>query len=94
MTHHATPHDEQDLPLPTVPPGRWARVCAIAGGRGAASRLAHLGLMPGHALRMVRPSRFGPVLVDVKGSRLALGQGLARKISVRQIDSPAAARPA
>jgi Fe2+ transport system protein FeoA len=66
--------------------GQWACVSVVDGSHGSAHRLAHLGLMTGHLVRMVRPSRNGPVVVEVKGSRLALGQGLARKILVRLVE--------
>jgi Fe2+ transport system protein FeoA len=66
--------------------GQLVCVSAVDGSHGTGNRLAHLGLMSGHLVRMIRPSRHGPVVVEVKGSRLALGHGLARQIMVRLVE--------
>lgn len=45
-------------------------------------RLADLGFIPGSVVRVLRSFGSGPLLVEVKGSRVALGRGLAMKILV------------
>jgi Fe2+ transport system protein FeoA len=74
------------LALTAVRAGQWVKVAALGECHGAAARLAHLGVMVGYPVRMVRPSRRGPVLIEVKGSRFALGHSLARAIRVRLIE--------
>ncbi len=63
--------------------GHPLRVSDIRGGREVRSRLATLGLLPGVVLQVVvRGPLGGPVLVEVDGTRLALGRGLARQVLV------------
>ncbi|OYT52376.1 ferrous iron transport protein A [Candidatus Bathyarchaeota archaeon ex4484_135] len=68
--------------LATLPEGKEAVVIGIIAGRGLARRLAELGFMRGEKVKILR-SGPGPVLVLVKGSKIALGWGVARKILVR-----------
>jgi len=56
---------------------------AVEGGRSAVSRLAQMGLFPGERIRILDCSRSGPVMISVKGCRLALGHGLACQIRVK-----------
>ncbi len=48
-------------------------------------RLLDLGLTKGCTFRVVQGSRFGPVLVEVRGTRIALGHGLARTLIVEEV---------
>lgn len=62
-----------------------AIIIEIRGGKKAAKRLADLGLKPGAEVRAIRQALFsGPVQIEVNGSRLVLGRGLAEKIIVEQ----------
>ncbi|MDH5688265.1 MAG: ferrous iron transport protein A [Candidatus Bathyarchaeota archaeon] len=52
-------------------------------GRGFQRRLMDMGLTPGTRVTVVRSAPFrGPVEVSVRGSRLALGRGMAERIFV------------
>ncbi len=73
---------ETSLPLSELLPGEGGEVEALTGGRGARRRLGELGLVPGTAVQVLA-SR-GPVLVLVRGSRVAIGRGMARKVTVRR----------
>ena len=70
------------IPLGGIHAGQTVRLVHIDGGCTLRSRLAALGLLPGVQLEMVRNSSSGPFVVAVKGSRLALGRGMARHILV------------
>jgi len=70
------------IPLANLPEGKEAVVVAIVAGRGLARRLAEMGFTRGEKVKMLR-SGPGPVLVLVKGSRIAIGWGIAMKILVR-----------
>ena len=70
------------MPLSMVLPGETVEVAAIRVGWGLQRRLADLGLTPGVRVRVVSSGRPGPVVLDVRGSRLALGYGVAHKIMV------------
>ena len=70
------------IPLTTVPPGEKVRVKEIRGNRGMQSRLAALGFLPGTEIEAISSGRPGPMIVLVRGGRVALGQGMARRIMV------------
>lgn len=53
----------------------------ISARRRLTHRLAELGLTPGVKLRVVQVNG-GPLLVSVRGSRIAIGRGMADKLLV------------
>ena len=62
---------------------RQARVIMIDGGQKVRSYLNTLGIHIGDWLTVVERAPFrGPVLIEVNGSRLALGRGIASKVIV------------
>ncbi len=71
------------MTLEHVELGQSARVVEIEGGRVVRSHLNSMGIHVGGALMVVERAPFhGPVLIDVDGTRVALGRGIARKINV------------
>ena len=52
---------------------------------GILRRLLDLGLTKGCTFNVVQGSRHGPILVEVRGTRVALGHGLARKLIVEEV---------
>jgi len=65
--------------------GEKAIVEWIVAGPGAARRLADMGLTPGTEVKIVRRGPLGgPIQVEVRGTSLALGYGLASKVLVRR----------
>jgi ferrous iron transport protein A len=70
------------LPLSMASPGDTVEVATFKGGWGLQRRLADLGLTPGVKVRVISGGKPGPVVIDVRGSRLALGYGVAHKIIV------------
>ena len=54
-------------------------------GAGILRRLLDLGLTKGCTFLVVQGSRHGPILVEVRGTRVALGHGLARKVVVEEV---------
>jgi Fe2+ transport system protein FeoA len=73
------------MPLSMATPGQDVRLVAVRGGWGMRRRLAEMGLNPGETLRVIQSSRSGPLLVAVRGFRLALGRGMAHRIEVEPI---------
>jgi ferrous iron transport protein A len=69
-------------PLTAVPSKETATVHDLRGGACFRSRLAALGFTPGVAVTVLQNRRFGPMLVMVRDTRIALGRGEARKILV------------
>ena len=72
------------MPLSMVSPGELVQVAAVRAGWGLQRRLADMGLTPGVQVRVINSQRPGPVVIEIRGSRLALGQGVAHKIMVKQ----------
>jgi len=71
------------MTLDTVGVRREARVIMIDGGQRVSSYLNTLGIHIGDWLTVVQRAPFrGPVLVEIHGSRVALGRGIATKIRV------------
>ena len=56
------------------------------GGRRTMKRLLDLGLTKGCTFKVVQGSSHGPVLVEVRGTRIALGHELARRVIVEVLE--------
>ncbi|MCS7011027.1 MAG: ferrous iron transport protein A [Anaerolineales bacterium] len=72
------------VPLSEVPPGERAWVHSFHAGRVIENRLASLGFTPGVAVEIVQNYGRGPLIVTVRGTRVALGRGEAAKILVER----------
>jgi ferrous iron transport protein A len=60
-----------------------ARVILIDGGHGVRAHLNSLGIHIGDWVRVMERAPFGgPVLIEVHGTRFAVGRGLAAKVRV------------
>ena len=70
------------MPLSMVSSGERVQVVSIRAGWGLQRRLADMGLTPGVQVRVINSQRPGPVVLDIRGSRLALGHGVAHKVMV------------
>ena len=70
------------LPLVELAAGGKARVVGLSGGKDFADRVPSLGFVPGAEITMLRNLSRGPVLVLVRGTRIALGRGEAGKILI------------
>ncbi len=63
--------------------GSKVKIVAVRAGHGLFGRLAAIGIVDGALVTVVKNSGQGPVVVDIQGSRFALGRGMAEKIEVR-----------
>jgi ferrous iron transport protein A len=68
--------------LSDLAPGEIGVIHKLAGGWGFTSRLATLGFTPGAKLTMVQNFGHGPLIVNIRGTRIALGRGEAAKVVV------------
>jgi ferrous iron transport protein A len=68
--------------LSHVEPGNEVILKAVRGGRGLRSRLYSMGLIPGTRLLVLNQRKRGPIMLRVKDCNLAIGQGMAEKITV------------
>jgi len=69
------------LPLTMAAAGQALRLVEIRAGHELTHRLAELGLTRGVELKVVQDAG-GPLLVSVRGSRIAIGRGMAHKLLV------------
>ena len=75
------------MPLSMASSGETVIVSAVRAGWGLQRRLADMGLTPGIQVKVISSGRPGQVVIDVRGSRLALGHGVAGKIMVNSVES-------
>jgi len=69
--------------LTSLKKGESAKIAFVRAGKGALQRLSDMGLTPGTVVRMVTSAPLkGPVEIEVRGSRLAVGWGIASRIFV------------
>ena len=62
--------------------GRDVKLVRIDAGCDLTSRLVAMGLVPNSTVTVVAIGRPGPVTINVKGSKIALGKGMAQKMMV------------
>jgi len=81
----------REVPLTALRNGETGTVTSIKAGRGRGrgrgwgfeKRLMDMGLTPGTKVTVVKSAPFnGPLEILVRGSRLALGRGMAERIFV------------
>jgi len=73
--------------LDQVYENKKATVIDIRGGQGIRQRLGQMGIHPGDTITMLRYGALrGPILIEVHGSQVALGRGIASKILVEEIE--------
>jgi len=75
---------KEGVALSTIPQGERARLVGVEAGQGLRARLAAMGLVPGTEVLMISNRGGGPAVVEVRGTRLALGRGMAGRIKVKR----------
>jgi len=66
---------------------RKAKVIDLQGGSGIKQRLSQMGIHPGDTITILRyePLR-GPILIEILGTQVALGRGIASKVIVEEAE--------
>ena len=64
--------------------GEQAFITSLGHGMGINSRLTSLGFTPGVPVIVMQNYGHGPLVVSVRGTRIALGRGEANKIAVQK----------
>ncbi|WP_297567464.1 FeoA family protein [uncultured Faecalibaculum sp.] len=72
------------MPLSYADKGRPMSVCRITGPQNVKNHLADLGFSP-QSLVVVKQEIAGNLIVEVKGCRMALDAGMARRIYVQEV---------
>ena len=74
-------------PLDRAEENQQVKVVEIQGGWGVRRRLGQMGIHPGDVVTVVRYGAFqGPILIQVHGSQVALGRGIASRILVEEAE--------
>jgi ferrous iron transport protein A len=72
--------------LDKVYENKKATVIDIQGGQGIRQRLGQMGIHPGDIITILRYGALrGPILIEVHGSQVALGRGIASRIIVEEV---------
>ena len=70
------------MPLYMIDSGKEVILKGITRGSRLKRKLQDMGLTPGVKFSVVSNHRNGPMIVDIRGTRLALGRGVVSKILV------------
>ncbi|AMQ17725.1 FeoA family protein [Thermococcus peptonophilus] len=73
------------VPLSSLKPGERGIVVNIQGGPGFRNRLLGMGITPGAIVQVIEAYNPGPVIVNISGTRFAVGWGMASRILVRKL---------
>jgi ferrous iron transport protein B len=65
-------------------PGADITLYKILGGMGMERKLTEMGLLPGEKIKRVDSPKDGPVILLIKGAKIAIGHGMADKIIVEE----------
>jgi ferrous iron transport protein A len=76
--------EAMSMPLSTIQIGQSVVIKSIDFNIKLRRRLQDMGLTPGVKLNVVSRSLLGPLVVDVRGTRVALGKGIATNIQVAE----------
>ena len=79
-----TVKETTDMPLAMVGSGRRVTVTGINGGRAMRQWLADIGLTPGVEIGVMVNHLAGPVMINLRDSRFAIGRGMVQRIMVRE----------
>lgn len=74
----------QTLSLDQVKPGDQVTLLSLNAGKSLVNRFNALGLTPGAAIQVVQNIGRGPLIVSVRGARIALGRGEAESLMVER----------
>ena len=59
----------------------------VDGGHGIRQRLYSMGLNPGVKFKVINNIGRGPVGIEVRDTKLAIGRGMAQRIKIRENDT-------
>jgi len=71
--------------LSAIKRNQQCRVITIAGGEGMRSKMYNLGVHETERVKVVQNRGFGPLVIDIGGTRLILGRRMAERLWVSRI---------
>jgi ferrous iron transport protein A len=79
-----TSKNDRTRPLSEISTGNQVTLQSINIGRELTSRLTSLGMTPGASVEVLQNFGHGPLIVNVRGTHVALGRGEARHLLVEE----------
>ncbi len=79
------PAEQGQKPLDQFQPGARIKIECVRCGLGFQRRLCELGLFDGAEVEIVKNDRFGPLIIKILNSKIALGRHQARRIYGQKI---------
>jgi ferrous iron transport protein B len=79
--------------LNELPIGARGSVACLHGGNDFIARMTALGFTPGAEVEVAQNEEHGPLLVIIRGARMALGRGAAAKIAVKPLSAVSTPEP-
>jgi len=73
------------MPLKSVQSGKTVVLKDIDWGQKLRKKLEDMGLTPGVRFKVISGEDFGPCIIEVRGTRLALGRNIVSKIQVDEM---------
>jgi ferrous iron transport protein A len=75
--------------LTKAPFGQLLEIKSLTGGFGWEKKFESLGIRKGRKMRKIASQPFGgPLIIEIDGSKISLGRGIAAKIEVEVVNSP------
>jgi len=84
MPHYSKEVKVSRIRLSDARPNVELMLYKILGGMGMERRLTEMGLLPGEKIKRIDSPNNGPVVLFVKGAKIAIGRGMADKIIVEE----------
>lgn len=83
------PPEMGTIELTKAPYDRPLEIKSLTGGFGWEKKFESLGIRKGRRLRKIASQPFGgPLVIEVDGSKISLGRGIAAKIVVEVLTAP------
>lgn len=76
--------DVEAIPLNYVAEENTVKIYKLKGSKEFKQRLSELGFLANEDLKVIKNSNFGPIVVEIKQSRIALGRNEAKSILVKK----------
>lgn len=77
-------NEEKPINLTNLKMNQSAKIAFVDAGKEATKRLADLGLTLNTPVKVLKKALFfGPIEIEVRGCKLALGRGIASKVWVK-----------
>ncbi|MCK4999052.1 MAG: ferrous iron transport protein A [Anaerohalosphaera sp.] len=80
-------NNEIEMSLSEAIAGQKVSLASIDAGQELNSRLAAMGMVPNVIMTIVSNASSGPLVVNVKGSKIVLGRGMVGRIMVRNVNN-------